>query len=75
MLTIAEIHQANLAAGRQRLRAQNLARYLEHAPLAELANLAGALAAECASRGIQVAEPLGLVAARLESCLDDGPDA
>lgn len=52
---------------RQRALALNLAHYLRDAPLAELAQLTGALAAECATRGIQVAEPLGLVAARLEA--------
>ena len=31
-------------------------------------DIARALAAECAMRGVQVAEPLGLVASRLEYC-------
>lgn len=52
---------------RARAFALNLARYLRDAPMAELAQLTGALAAECSARGIQVAEPLGLVAARLEA--------
>ena len=53
---------------RQMAHHADLARYLEGASLAELAHLVGALAAECAMRGVQVAEPLGLVASRLEYC-------
>jgi hypothetical protein len=70
MHTIADIHQQNLAACRQRQFAANIAHYLRLAPLPELAQLVGALAAECGDRGIQVAEPLGLVAARLEYCAE-----
>jgi cytochrome c553 len=63
---IADIHQANLSASRQQLRARNLATHLSNASVADLADHVSALAAECSARGYQVAEPLGLVAARLE---------
>lgn len=72
-LTIADIHQQNLAATRAALAARNLAMHLSRASLAELADLVGALSAELVTvRGIQVAEPLGLVAARLEYCQEVG---
>jgi len=66
MITATEIHMQNLAAIRAQAHHANLATYLAAAPLSELAHLAGALGAECSARGINVAEPLGLVAARLE---------
>lgn len=43
-----------------------LAASLAAASLADLATLTGLLAAECCRRHVQVAGPLGLVAARLE---------
>jgi hypothetical protein len=47
--------------------AANRARYLSGLTLAELADHAGALAAECSARGIPVAVELGTVQARIEA--------
>lgn len=55
---------------RARMQAENVARYLATASLTTLAEFAAAFAAECSARGIQVAEPMGLVTARLEYCAE-----
>jgi hypothetical protein len=75
MTTIAkihEIHEHNLAAVRAHQHSVNLAHYLSQAPLSELIDLVGALSAELVTvRGYSVAEPLGLVSARLEYYMGD----
>jgi hypothetical protein len=71
-MDIAELQQRSLPQVLLQAHHANLASYLAAAPLSELAHLAGALGAECSARGIQVAEPLGLVAARLEYCEEVG---
>lgn len=66
-ITDADTLSPSLPQLRAAAHAQNLASYLQRATVAELAQLTGLLAAECLVRGIQVAGPLGTVAARLES--------
>ena len=52
---------------REHVRATNLAAWLRRSTNAHLAELVGALQAECVARGIQVAAPLGETQARIEA--------